>query len=210
MNEAKPQAVVFDLGKVLLDFDYGIAIRRFLPRVKLSMTQITALINRSTLFSDYEMGAISTEEFFMRVKALSGYAGTLDEFGAAFGDIFRGIEPMIALHAELRQRRIPTYVLSNTNELAIRHIRGHYPFFQQFDGYVLSYEHRVMKPAPKIYEIMETLTGRQGADLLYLDDCLQNVEAARQRGWRAVLHRTPEHSRAAVVASGVLDPNGTL
>ena len=202
--------MVFDLGRVLLDFDYGIAIRRFLPKVRLSIAQITDLINKSTLFAEFEMGTINAEEFFARVRALSGYTGTLDEFGTAFGDIFKPIEPMIALHAELRRRRIPTYILSNTNELAIRHVRAHYPFFHTFDGYVLSYEHGVMKPAPEIYEILETLAGRRGADLLFLDDFPENVEAAHRRGWRAVLHQTPEQSRAAIAASGLLDESGAL
>lgn len=205
MNDAEPKAVVFDLGKVLLDFDYGIAIRRLLPKVRLSIGQLDALINQSPLLFDYETGMIGTDEFFVRVQAASGYQGTVEEFGATFGDIFREIEPMTALHAALRRRGIATYIFSNTNELAIGHIRRQFPFFSQFDGYVLSYEHQAMKPAPKLYEAVETLAGRRAGDLLYLDDRPENVEAASERGWRAVLHQTPGQSRAAVAATGLLD-----
>jgi len=210
MTDSKPKAVIFDLGKVLLDFDYGIAIRRLAPKVQIPTDQIHTLVNQSGLLHDYESGAIDTDQFFARVQAASGYRGTLDEFAAAFADIFVAIEPMIALHAQLRRLGIPTYILSNTNELAIRHVICHYPFFSQFDGYVLSYEHRVMKPAPEIYAIAEALAGHRGPDLLYLDDWPENVEAARCRGWRAVLHQTPEQSRAAVAAAGLLDADAAL
>ncbi|HOB98555.1 MAG TPA: HAD family phosphatase [Verrucomicrobiota bacterium] len=205
MTDSKPKAVIFDLGKVLLDFDYGIAIRRLAPKVQIPADQIHALVNQSGLLHDYESGAIGTDQFFARIQAASGYRGTLDEFGATFADIFVAIEPMIALHAQLRRLGVPTYILSNTNELAVRHVIRHYPFFSQFDGYVLSYEHRVMKPAPEIYAIAEALARHRGPDLFYIDDWPENVEAARRRGWRAVLHQTPEQSRAAVAAAGLLD-----
>lgn len=205
MNSSTPKAVVFDLGKVLLDFDYGIAIARLVPRVRLSPAELHALLNQSPLLLHYEAGALSTEEFFARVQAASGYRGDLAEFGATFADIFREIQPMTALHAELRQRGVPTYIFSNTNELAITHIRRQFPFFRQFDGYVLSYQEQALKPAPAIYAAVEAMTGRRGADLLYLDDRPENVATAHERGWRTVLHEHPAPSRAAVAAAGLLE-----
>jgi len=147
MKETPPKAVVFDLGKVLLDFDFEIAFQRLLPQVSLSLAELHSLLNQSPLLFEYETGALSTTAFFARFQAASGYMGSLEEFGTAFGDIFREIRPMIALQAMLRERGLPTYICSNTNELTVRHIRRHYPFFRRFDGYVLSYEHGAMKPA---------------------------------------------------------------
>src|SRR5207249_2785909 len=96
-----------------------------------------------------------------KVCALTGYRGLQQEFEPAFSDIFSPIEPMIALQAELRSRKVPTFVLSNTNDLAVAHIRRTFPFFANFDGYILSCEQRVMKPHARIYELAETITGRQ-------------------------------------------------
>ncbi len=64
---------------------------------------------------------------------------------------------MIELHAELRQRGFKTYIFSNTNDLAIEHIRRNFPFFQNFDGYIFSYEVKSMKPGPAIYEALERM-----------------------------------------------------
>lgn len=205
MTTRRSQAVVFDLGKVLLDFDYEIAVRQLLPRSSISVAEFHSLINQSPLLLDYEIGRLSTEAFFQRVQAASGFAGTLQQFQAGFADIFTEIKPMIALHAEVRRRGLPTYILSNTNDLAIRHVRAHFPFFNTFDGYALSYEHHAMKPAPLLYEVVENLSGCSGPALFYLDDRPENVETARQRGWHVHVHENPEQSRAALAAAGFLD-----
>ena len=105
---------------------------------------------------------------------------------------------MIELHAGLRRRGVPTWIFSNTNDLAIEHIRNNFPFFANFDGYIFSYEVGAMKPQAKIYEELEKLTGQRGPDILYLDDRAENVAGGASRGWQAILHETPEKSRAAV------------
>jgi HAD superfamily hydrolase (TIGR01509 family) len=105
---------------------------------------------------------------------------------------------MIDLHEELRRRGFQTYVFSNTNDIAVGHIRREFPFFKNFDGYIYSYEVKSMKPDAKIYEAMEKMSSRRGSDLIYIDDRLENVEAGSARGWRAILHETPEKTRAAL------------
>ncbi len=200
-----PSVVVFDLGKVLVDFDYGIAARRIAARGRISMAEIAQFINQSPLFYQYESGALTTTQFFDEVCRVTGFQGSLDEFGQCFADIFVEIDPMIRMQAELRQRRIPTYVFSNTNELAAEHIRRSFPFYANFDGYILSYEHGAMKPDAQIYEVVERKAGRRGADLLYLDDRPENVAAGAARGWQIILQESPEKSLAAVRKLGLLN-----
>jgi len=110
----------------------------------------------------------------------------------------------LKLHAALRQRGVPTYVFSNTNELAVGHIRKSFPFFSQFNGYVCSYEHGAMKPDAKLYEVVERTSRLGGSEMLYLDDRPENVAAGAARGWHAVLHESAEKSQAAVAAFGLL------
>ena len=126
--------------------------------------------------------------------------------GAFFADIFSEMPPMIALHAELRRRGIPTYVFSNTNDLAIEHIRRNFPFFANFDGYILSYEVGSMKPDARIYKALEAMTGKRGAEILYLDDRPENVDAGAARGWQVFLQTDPAKSRAAIEQLGLLPP----
>lgn len=198
-----PSVVVFDLGKVLLDFDYRISAEKIARRSRFTPAQARDLLESSPVLQRFEMGLMSREEFYGEVCAACGYSGKLDEFCPTFADIFSEIKPMIALHAALRARRVPTFILSNTNDIAAAHIRERFPFFSRFDGYVLSYQHGAIKPAAKLYEILEGLTGQKGKAIVYMDDRADNVEAGLARGWRALLHETPEKTIPALRRLGL-------
>lgn len=201
---ARPGAVVFDLGKVLLEFDYGPVVRHVAARGRVTLEAVQQLLLASSLLGEYERGELTSEAFHGRIVEATGYAEGYEVFAAQFSDIFAEIAPMVRLHADLRARGVPTYIFSNTNELAIRHVRRNFPFFGGFDGYVLSYEHGSMKPDAPLYEVVERMTGRRGADLMYLDDRPENHEAGLARGWQAVLHTDPAVTRARVAAAGLL------
>src|ERR1035437_6137257 len=200
-----PSAIVFDLGKVLVDFDYSIAARRIAARGRMTIGEIAQYINQSPVFLQYESGHVTTEQFYNEIRGVTGFRGNLAEFGECFADIFVAIEPMVQLQAALRREGLAAYVFSNTNELAAEHIRRNFPFYANFDGYILSYEHGAMKPDAKLYEVVERKSGRRSADLLYLDDRPENIVAGAVRGWQVILHETPEQSRAAVQKLGLLN-----
>ncbi len=201
----RPTAVVFDLGKVLVDFDYSIAARRIGAGGRMPFGQIQQHLSQSDLLVRYETGLINQAEFYAEVCSVTSFAGSRAEFAGFFADIFTEIPAMISLQAALRRAGVPTYVFSNTNDLAINHIRRHFPFFAGFDGYILSYEVRSMKPHHRIYEALEELSGRRGADLLYLDDRPENIAAGAARGWQVILHETPGQTLEAVAALGLPD-----
>jgi HAD superfamily hydrolase (TIGR01509 family) len=200
----KLRVLVFDLGKVLVDFDYSIAARRIVPLCASPVDPLKFFSEHAAVLTSYELGMLTTQEFFNQIKKVSGFSGTQAEFSAFFADIFSPIQPMIDLHSELKKTNIPAYIFSNTNDLAVEHIRNRFPFFSDFDGYVLSYEHGAMKPSAKLYEIVERATGRRGEEILYIDDRAENVEAGIARGWRGVLHESPSATREALQKFGLV------
>lgn len=200
----KPSVVVFDLGKVLVDFDYSLAGRRIAAKSNLSAAEVQNYLDHSPLLYRYETGLMSRQEFFETVRAHTGFRGPLEEFAAYFADIFSEMTEMTALHAALRSKSIPTYIFSNTNDLAIEHIRSRFPFFTNFDGYIFSYEVGAMKPNVKIYEALEQMTGKRGPEIIYLDDRKENIEAGAARGWQTILQTEPAKSRAEIERLGLL------
>ncbi|MBM3822890.1 MAG: HAD family phosphatase [Verrucomicrobia bacterium] len=186
--------MVFDLGKVLLDFDYAIALRRIAERDGLDPAPLQAILGYTPLLLAYEEGQVSTTEFHRAFSERTGYQRTLNQFRADFADIFSPIAPMIELQRRCQEAGHATYIFSNTNELAVEFIRAHYAFFQNFTGHILSYECRALKPAPGMYETLEKLTGHTGGRFVYLDDRPENIEAAWQRGWHALIHQDPPAS----------------
>ncbi len=195
-------AIVFDLGKVLVDFDYSIAARRIAARSTQPPENLDAFLSSSPALVQFETGLITRREFFDQVRNATGFLGDLAEFGGMFADIFTEMPPMIELHAELRRRGFQTYIFSNTNDLAIEHIRRNFPFFKNFAGYIFSCEVKAMKPDAPIYGALERMTSRRGTEILYMDDRPENIAAGAARGWRTVLHETPEKTRAALNSFG--------
>ncbi|MGD0253820.1 MAG: hypothetical protein ABSC01_14130 [Verrucomicrobiota bacterium] len=99
-----PPIVVFDLGKVLVDFDYSIAARKIAVRSAMSLDGINRFIGSSDITVKYEVGLLTRWDFFEQARQAIGFHGTFEEFGEFFGDIFTAIPPMIELHAEMRRR----------------------------------------------------------------------------------------------------------
>ena len=195
---------IFDLGKVLVDFDYTIAAEKIAARSSKAPADLHAFLGSSPLLVDYESGRLTRRAFYEAVSAAVGFQGDLAEFGGYFAKILSEMPETIALHAELRRRGFKTYIFSNTNDLAIEHVRRDFPFFAHFDGFVFSYEIGAMKPLPEIYEALEKMTGKRGADLIYLDDRAENVAAGAVRGWQSILHVSAGETRARLVEWGVL------
>ena len=183
-----PKAVVFDIGNVLLDFDYRKTAARIESSCKVPAAELFKIITSPSLFNEFESGRMSGAQYFEQIQKLSGYCGAQHEFAEPFGDIFTEVPEMIAFNESLQARGIPTYILSNTNEFSIAWIRKRYPFFANFTDYIFSHEHACMKPGARIYEVVEEKSGFRGPDLFYMDDREENIAAAVARGWQAVVH----------------------
>ena len=199
----KPKIIAFDLGRVLVDFDYSIGARHIAARATMSPGDVQKFLDHSPLLYRYETGLMNREQFFHEVRTATGFRGTFEEFCEFFADIFWPIEPMVQLHAAVRKRGIPTYIFSNTNDLAVGHIRRHFPFYANFDGYIYSYEHGAMKPSAALYEVLERQANCRSTEILYLDDRAENIAAGAARGWQVILQESPDKTRAAFEQLGL-------
>jgi HAD superfamily hydrolase (TIGR01509 family) len=195
----RPNVVLFDLGKVLVDFDWHLATDRIAAQACATPGEIFRFIATSGVMIRYEKGQITNEQFFADIQAAIGYRSTLEDFRQAFADIFAEISPMVQLHARIRAAGIPTWIFSNTNDWAVTHIRDRFAFFANFDGYFLSFQLGAMKPEAAIYEAAECTTGCLGQEILYIDDIAENVAAATARGWQAIRHESSDETVSTVV-----------
>ena len=199
-----PKAVVFDLGKVLLEFDFQVFARNLAEDSTRSADEIMQGIVGSDILIDYEYGRTTSQQFFQQVKAFSGYRGDFNAFEPVFGEIFTEMTEMTALHRQLKVQSIPTYIFSNTNAIAIQIVRKRYEFFNGFDGYIFSYEHQAMKPEAALYEVVGQRSGLKGKDLLFIDDKPENIHAAIGRGWNGIVQIDPKETRAGLQNLGLL------
>ena len=197
------RAFLFDIGNVLLKFDFSVAMKKTLALSEVhDAIEATTQIDRIKL--GYEDGQIDRAAFLRGVFDVLRYRGTEADFIDAWEDIFTPNEPMIALLDRLHGR-FPLYLLSNTSDIHRDYIFRRYEFFGRFTAGTYSYEAKASKPGREIYEIAQRQLGIEPATTFFIDDLLPNIETARSLGFNAHHYHHDDHAAllAAVKAAGV-------
>jgi len=110
---------------------------------------------------------------------------------------------MLAWQLELKQRGLLTAILSNMGDSVLENMMREFDWLDRFDVLVWSYQHRMAKPAPAIYEHTMRLLGTRADETLFIDDKPVNIEAARALGMMAIQFSTVELLRHELVATGL-------
>ena len=196
----KISAVCFDLGKVLLHFDWKIMLDRVAQKSSLTPEQIAKLMSTDPQVIAYEVGGITSARFFAHLKRLFLYRGTARELRACFSEIFTPLTENIAL-AALLAPHYPLAIISNTNEAHIVHAEATYSFFTLFRARIYSHQMKTMKPKREIYDAtLAALGGIHPQEALFIDDLETNILGASRIGWQTI-HLRPEVDLRQALAS---------
>ena len=196
-------ALIFDIGNVLLRFDFQLALTKLAHHSTPAAEAILEMIE--PVKAAYEGGRMERADFQAQVRAILRYTGTDDDFVTAWEDIFTENEPMVALLPQLREH-YPLYLLSNTSDIHIDFVFRRYPLFGLFKDAVYSYRVRASKPEPEIYEIARRQFGVTPAETLFIDDLLPNIVAAQAAGFQTHHYHHDRHAAflAQLEAAGAL------
>jgi FMN phosphatase YigB (HAD superfamily) len=185
-------AIIFDIGNVLLRFDFSLVVRRVAPFCSAGAAQFDALLE--PLKVELESGRISGDVFLEEASKSIGYTGDRALLRVAWQEIFTPIEATHAL-VERLHGSLPLYLLSNTNDLHAEYFLNRYPVFERFKDAVYSHECGLMKPDASIYTHALEKFGLRAEGVFFIDDLAPNVEAARASGWRTHQYREDSHDR---------------
>jgi putative hydrolase of the HAD superfamily len=192
-------AVVSDLGNVLLFFDNTIFFRRMAASTARTVEEIRRVTEDNTaLLARFECGRMSPREFYEHARGLFDARATFEEFFAAYTDVFVPNPPAIEALRRLKPGRRMA-LLSNTDVRRWTFIKSRFPEILFFDAYALSFEAGVMKPDPAIYRRALAGVGVEPERAVFIDDLAENVEEARRLGM-AGIHVTPGTDLAAELA----------
>jgi putative hydrolase of the HAD superfamily len=174
-------AVIFDIGNVLLTFDYTVAEQEILKHT--GQGAPPSQDDLHPLRMDHETGRIHRADFIKAVREAFAHDGPEDQFMDVWCRIFEINTPMVEW-ARLLHPTTPLYLLSNIGCIHHDHIFEEYDFFHTLfrDG-IYSYKEGVMKPERQIFEIARTKFGVDPARTLYIDDLLDNVKSAESLGF---------------------------
>ena len=177
-----PQACLFDIGNVLVTFDYARTFPMLAARTPRTFAEV--LDHLSAMSGVLETGRLSSEEFIARALDFLGSGVTRAEFLASFEGIFELIEPVWELMKTIR-RRVPVYLFSNTSELHEACLFRLFPQFAGFDGFdggFYSWRLGTMKPEPGMYEAALSTLGLRPEEIAYVDDLPANIATGRRLG----------------------------
>lgn len=186
-----PDAYLFDIGNVIITFDFSKAARKIAPLSAVAPEELLARVTPLTV--SLELGHLSPEAFIEEASETIGYTGSSSFFRAAFEDIFELNEPMVAFIETLKKEGSPLYLLSNTNGIHVPFFEATYPVFDLFDGRIYSHEVGFMKPDPAIYDVVKNTLPIAAGRTVYIDDLAANCEAGRDAGFLAVHYSAPHH-----------------
>jgi len=179
------EALLFDLGKVLVDFDFDLGMKHFGARTPLSPEEFKSIILDQTWVRRYEHGQISTAEFHRYLREHGKLEMSLLEFHEAWASVFLpGLIVPEELLANLKAR-YPLILVSNTNESHADFVAKNYPVLDYFDHKIFSHEVGSMKPDRKIYDAAIAAAGKPPGALFFTDDREENIESAANIGIRA-------------------------
>jgi putative hydrolase of the HAD superfamily len=186
MSKRKYSTIVFDLGMVLIPFDYSIAVNR-LNQIEQNLGNrfIEFYNSNYHLHREFEKGLMPEAEFINKMLTVVDHNIDRDTFCKIYSEIFSLNEDVTFLLPALK-KDYKLFLLSNTNSIHQKYGWQKYEFLKYFDKLILSHEVHSLKPEEKIYREVEKASGLSSEEHFYIDDIQEYVDAAKKIGWDAV------------------------
>lgn len=204
-NDTEPiEAIIFDLGGVLVDWNPRYlyrkllngdedAVGRFLSEICTAEWNIRLDAGRSIDEGIAELAARHPEQELL-IRAWKD----------RWEEMLRGpIEETVATLEELYERGLALYALTNWSAETFPIARRRFPFFARFRDIVVSGEEGVAKPDPAIFQILLRRAGLVAQRSVFVDDSPVNVAAAERLGFHAIRFTTADHLRKRLAELGL-------
>jgi FMN phosphatase YigB (HAD superfamily) len=197
------KAVIFDLGRVIVPFDFRRGYTRLEAICGIPAADIPGRIATTGLVPRFESGEIESRDFVRELSSHLSLKTSYEDFCVIWSSIFLP-DPLIP-EALLRAlaRNYTLVLLSNTNAIHFEMIRENYSLLRHFHSLVLSYEVGAMKPSPLIYQRAIECAGCLPQECFFTDDIQAYVEGAIAQGIDAVQFQSAAQIEAELRKRGV-------
>jgi len=199
----KPEAVIFDIGNVLIEWQP----ERFYDR-EIGETRRKALFAQVDLHemnNRVDRGEHFAETIYATAEANPDWRDEIRMWHDRWIELATPpIDRSVRLLRALRAKGVPVFSLTNFGIQSFAHAATFYPFLAEFDRPYISGHMGVIKPDPVIYEMLEADCGIAPGALLFTDDRPDNIDMANSRGWQTHLFEGSDGWAARLVAEGLL------
>lgn len=179
--------IIFDLGNVLLNFKPLEYLYSKIPEKRMAL-QIYEEIFKSEEWLMLDRGVITAEEAVNVICDRNIALSQLIKYVMNnWYQMLTPIEDVVDILKELKDEGSKIYFLSNFHLLAYEDVYKRYEFFKYFDGGILSYKEKLMKPEEDIYTKLIKTYGISPKKSIFIDDTKENIEGAIRLGFKTIL-----------------------
>lgn len=203
----QPQALLFDLGGVLIDIDFGRALAAWAPHSALPEAELRQAFRFDLPYQRHERGEIGAAAYFDHLASVLRLRASCEEIARGWNSIFVGeIAETAALVRALRTQ-IACHAFTNTNATHQQTWTRRFPaVVQSFERIFASHELGLRKPSREAFDHIVAELRVPAQSIVFFDDLLENVQAALQAGLQAVHVRSPDDVRHALQALDLSPP----
>ena len=197
-------ALLFDLGRVVIDIDFGKALTCWAGHAGCAPSDLAARFVREESYRHHEVGQIEDAAYFQSLRDSLGIGISDAQFLEGWNAIFAGEMPGIAPLLKRAAARLPLYAFSNTNRPHVEHFSKAYAdVLGHFREMFLSSTIGLRKPDAAAYDHVGKAIGVPASRIVFFDDLADNIEGARARGLVAVHVTSPDDVANALNALGI-------
>ena len=198
------EAVVFDIGKVLVRWERDLPFRRLIPDAAARAWFMDTVIPLAW-HAEHDAGRGAEEMIAERSAQFPEHAALIRAWLSHFNETIPGPVPgSAAIVEELAARAVPLYAITNFGADTWAGFVPGWALAAQFIDIVVSGDEQLAKPDPAIYALAAARFGRAPETMLFIDDSLANVESARECGWHGHHFIDAETLRAHLAERGLL------
>lgn len=169
MEKINHKVLAFDLGNVVFDFDYTIALGKIKSKMKASEDEVIKALYIDDFALAFEKGLVSEREFYLEFKKAFSLSSDYKEFVDVWCKIFFP-KPEVIDWIKYLKPKYPLYLISNINKMHFDYLYKKYkPVFSLFDDLILSFRLKAVKPEETIYQALKTAAGGAFKNIIYID-----------------------------------------
>lgn len=201
----KVRAIIFDIGRVLVRVDIRRAQTGLAKGLPLSPEELWSAIEKDPRWQDWQEGRITARDWHLNLSQRLGIGLSFEQFAAVWNS---ALDPE-PIHSnslfEGLAKHFRLGLLSNTDPIHVARLESGYDFFRFFPKATRTYSCVVgsSKPNPLIYREALRACKTKAEQSVFVDDILENVEAARRLGLHGIHYRTPAQLHQDLVGLGV-------
>jgi 2-haloacid dehalogenase len=202
---ANRSVAIFDLGGVLLDWNPRYLYRKLFDGDEAAMEQFLATVCTTEWNERQDAGRSFVDATRELLPLHADKIELIEAFAKRFDEMIGGvIDGSVDVLAELKQRAVPVYAITNWSAETFPPQRQRFPFLAWFDGIVVSGAEGVIKPDPRIFHILCERHRIAPESAVFVDDVAANAAAASALGIHGIHFRSAEQLRRELVAVGML------